>query len=591
MEKKPGQSVRSFRFLMKIYRGWRQFRNRFASALDVDFERKVEIYTQLSTSATLKDLLYWLQLFFSAGIATLGLVLNSTAVVIGAMLISPLMAPILSQGLALATGDLTLGVRALVNLVLSTLLGVVFAFVLVAFLPFNDITPEIRARMEPNTLDLFIALFSGAIGSIAICRDIKGVATSIPGVAIAVALMPPLCVIGFGLGYSVSVEFGKGLEIAGGGGLLYLTNLVAITFTAMLVFVFLRIDTQKVRAAVREWREQDSESSWWLRQIHRIPILEKAREVRSFTLRFLMIVLPLLIIFFPLSSSFSKMRLDIQKRQNDNRISQTVRDVWSDFEKDSEGNVRSYFDELRVNNTEDGLNVYLRVFDSQRYTVGERKNYIDLLADRLGKKPETISLQLVEIPTSERQEINPVVQTTPTPLTLAQRKANYLQKINEDLVDFKLPSPATFIDYSITDRSTGMSFLEIYYLSEREIDTDGKTTLQDFVRGKLNLSDLNLILSRVSSAEFSVPFEGATSKIDSKRIDDMLNVASELQRHPALDLRVLLVAGENKREIFDERKKIILKFFGEDQGISADRIVFGEVGENVPNTYQIFMGR
>ena len=238
----------------------------------------------------MKDLVYWLQILFSAGIATLGLVLNSSAVIIGAMLISPLMAPILSQGLALSTGDLTLGVRSFANLFLSTILGVVFPLILVALLPFKNMTPEILARTEPNTLDLVIALFSGAIGSIATCRAVKGIVMSIPGVAIAVALMPPLCVVGYGLAFALTVDASKGWETAKGGGLLYLTNLVAITFTAMLVFVLLRIDTTKVRDAVREWREGDPESRWWLSQIDRFPALGKARKVRSFSLRLLMFI-------------------------------------------------------------------------------------------------------------------------------------------------------------------------------------------------------------------------------------------------------------------------------------------------------------
>ena len=116
----------------RLARFWNKKRDRFAAALNVDTERKNEIYVQLSKSATLTDLVYWLQLLFSAGIATLGLVLNSSAVIIGAMLISPLMGPILSSGLALATGDLILGLRSLANLILSTIVAVGFAVLLVA---------------------------------------------------------------------------------------------------------------------------------------------------------------------------------------------------------------------------------------------------------------------------------------------------------------------------------------------------------------------------------------------------------------------------------------------------------------------------
>ena len=79
-----------------------RWRTRFAASLGVRLERKTEIYLDISRAATLRDTTYWLQILFAAGVATLGLVLNSPAVIIGAMLISPLMGPILAAGLALA---------------------------------------------------------------------------------------------------------------------------------------------------------------------------------------------------------------------------------------------------------------------------------------------------------------------------------------------------------------------------------------------------------------------------------------------------------------------------------------------------------
>ena len=147
----------SFRFLFRLYRRWNDFRSWFANSLDADNERKATLYIDLSRSATLKDIVYWLQILFSAGIATLGLVQGSSAVIIGAMLISPLMAPILSGGLALATGDLTLGVRAAANLFISTILGLGFAYVLVELLPFQELNSEISSRTKPNTLRFRIA--------------------------------------------------------------------------------------------------------------------------------------------------------------------------------------------------------------------------------------------------------------------------------------------------------------------------------------------------------------------------------------------------------------------------------------------------
>jgi len=579
----------TFRFFIKIFRGWKRFQNSFASALDVDLERKVEIYTSLSQSATLKDLVYWLQILFSAGIATLGLVLNSSAVIIGAMLISPLMAPILSAGLAFATGDITLGVRALVNLFLSTLLGIAFAVILVALLPFKSQTAEIIARTSPNTLDLVIALFSGAIGSIATCREVKGVVTSIPGVAIAVALMPPLCVVGYGIGVAVSLDFSVGWEIASGGGLLYLTNLVAITFTAMLVFVMLRLSTPKVRDAVRAWRDKDVESQWWLTQINKIPMLEKAREVRSFSLRLLMVLVPLLIIFFPLSESFSKLRTEITQKQSENRVNKVAREIWDNkYTVDTEGNIRSYLDELKVNSEDGKTSIFMRVFDNVPYTNPEKAEYVKLLANRLGVDSKTISLQILEIPTSARERINPVMEATPTPVTIAQRQAGYLQEINNGLKNFKLPSPATLVDYSIITKQNGASYLQIFYLSERDIEIDGENTLKDVVRNQIKLPNLGLVLMRIASNQKTIRFKKNGTEFIEESTKTLEELADELREHPNLRARIMLKPGELKAK----REKILREFFVEKNSVPEGRLIFGEAEEeDSAETVQLFVGK
>ena len=122
---------------------WQNSRNWLGTQMGVDEQRKAEVYLEISQAATLRDASYWLQVVFAAGIATLGLILNSPAVIIGAMLISPLMGPILSLGLSLATGDFVLLARAIANLVLSCTVAISFAVILIFSLPFKEITSEI----------------------------------------------------------------------------------------------------------------------------------------------------------------------------------------------------------------------------------------------------------------------------------------------------------------------------------------------------------------------------------------------------------------------------------------------------------------
>lgn len=168
---------------------------------------------------------YMLMCGLSAGIATLGLLQSSTAVVIGAMLISPLMTPIAALGFAFASLD-SQRIRDAARVVaVGALIGVCVGALLTWISPIRNATPEILARTEPTLLDLAVALLSGIAGGYAIVRDKGGTAI---GVAIATALMPPLAVVGYGLGV------GR-LDYAGGAFLLFLTNLAAIAFAIGLI--------------------------------------------------------------------------------------------------------------------------------------------------------------------------------------------------------------------------------------------------------------------------------------------------------------------------------------------------------------------
>ena len=347
--------------------GTRSFREFFARNLGVNEQRKEELYIEILKSASLRDVSFWLQVVLSAGIATLGLVLNSVAVIIGAMLISPLMGPILASGLALATGDLILGARALINLTLSCLVAIGFALLLVFVLPFKEMTAEIASRTHPNTLDLVVALFSGAVGSIAICKEVKGVVTSIPGVAIAVALMPPLCVTGYGLGIALGADSTKGFNVATGGVLLFLTNLVAITLTAMVVFLLLHIDTPQVKERVREWRKQDQTSLRLNFMLRRLPRVENLRVIGSLPARLLLIVTMVLALLYPLSNALGELRSEIAQQQRVNRARKAALDVWQqNFARTSTGAERAYIGNLEVSERGGKFNLLLRSFYQRR---------------------------------------------------------------------------------------------------------------------------------------------------------------------------------------------------------------------------------
>ncbi len=140
-------------------------------------------------------------------IASIGLNVNSTAVIIGAMLISPLMGPIVGAGFALGTYNFSLLKKSFKNLLIATFVSLTVSAIYFYVSPFKDVQSELLARTAPNIYDVLIAFFGGLVGVIAITRVEKG--NPIPGVAIATALMPPLCTAGFGLAtFNFSYFFG-----------------------------------------------------------------------------------------------------------------------------------------------------------------------------------------------------------------------------------------------------------------------------------------------------------------------------------------------------------------------------------------------
>lgn len=171
---------------------------------------------------------YNVMVMLSCGIAILGLLLSSPAVIIGAMLISPLMGPIMQFGFSLATLDYAMARRGLKALSLGTALAVALAALIVWLSPLNAVTPEILARTRPNFFDLLVAILSAVAGAYAVIKQ-KG--ATIVGVAIATALMPPLAVVGYGLATANWAIFGGALG-------LYLTNMLAISLTTCLVAKF-----------------------------------------------------------------------------------------------------------------------------------------------------------------------------------------------------------------------------------------------------------------------------------------------------------------------------------------------------------------
>lgn len=198
--------------------------------LDEDKAKEEEIIRSLTKNVEFKGTNLW-ALIFAIFIASIGLNVNSTAVIIGAMLISPLMGPIMGVGLGAGIFDFQLIKFSLKNLFVAVVISVMTSALYFWLSPIHTAQSELLARTSPTLWDVLIALFGGLAGIIASSR--KNITNAIPGVAIATALMPPLCTAGYGIGTGNFYYFA-------GAFYLFLINSVFISISTFLIVRFLK---------------------------------------------------------------------------------------------------------------------------------------------------------------------------------------------------------------------------------------------------------------------------------------------------------------------------------------------------------------
>lgn len=200
----------------------------------IEGSRRGEIQVQLrETSHPGFD--YFLLVILSSVIATLGLLIDSGATIIGAMLVAPLMSPIVGVGLGSIRGDEKLLRNAVAALIRGAIMAIAMAALLtlinrmLPFIPFqvDNLPDEVMSRIRPSPIDMAIALAGGIAAAYALIMP--NLSAALPGVAIATATLPPLCVVGIGLATTRS-------DVVAGGFLLFITNIVTIAFASMLVF-------------------------------------------------------------------------------------------------------------------------------------------------------------------------------------------------------------------------------------------------------------------------------------------------------------------------------------------------------------------
>lgn len=198
----------------------------FKKAAEDDFK---ELFLSLKDSSKLSSIFIVLMVL-STLLATTGLFQSSAPVIIGAMILAPLMSPIVSLAMGVVRGEIFLIEHSSKTLAIGIATALFFSCIYTYFIPLDTLTSEMKGRLNPNVLDLMVAIISGIAGAYANSKS--EVAKSLAGVAIAVALVPPLSVTGIAIGWG-------DIDMIYGSFLLFLTNLIGITLAASLTFIVL----------------------------------------------------------------------------------------------------------------------------------------------------------------------------------------------------------------------------------------------------------------------------------------------------------------------------------------------------------------
>ena len=466
-------------------------------------------------------------LILAGAIALLGLALNSAAVVIGAMLIAPLLTPMLGLALALAIGDGRLAVQTAVAVAGSTLAVIAIAAVTTVLLPFHEITAEILGRTRPTTLDLAIAVCSGLAGALVKLSRGNRLAGAVPGVAVSVALVPPLAVTGFGIG------IGWNWPVIRGSLLLYGANLAGIVMSAMIVLLLAGMHRVEVLEEVQRWYRESTRTglaAW----VDRAPGVRSMGVLKSVPARLMLVLAFVALVAIPLSASLHQITREA-------RVHRAVEAALKPFSTAGRSFIVSRDVTLGNARTQVILNVATtRWFDdSARRTFEQRASAIagepvDLVLEQLPASSRDLGHLATMIESRDPAHLAAPVHSDSSSSASPSASIGTLQSaVARAIGVLTLPDSVVRVDFvlSVSGDSAAPHIL-LRYLSRDTLTMQSVEILRHQLSNALQLPSLSMSTERISSVQRTV----------SARSSAMLDTLSMLAR--ALpSLRLELVAG------------------------------------------------
>ena len=484
------------------------------------------IFRETAEAAASSDLPYWMVLILSGAIATLGLALNSAAVVIGAMLVAPLLAPVTGLALALAVGDGRLALQTAAIVAGSTVAVIAISALLTSLLPFHTVTLEISARTRPSTLDLGIAVFSGLVGAVVTVARGRRLSAAIPGVAISVALIPPLAVAGFGIGS------GWQPNLIYGSLLLYGANLTGIVLSGMAIFLLVGMHRRDVVETAIRWH-QNASPGGLTALANRFRWVRSVGMLRTAWSRVGMVLLFVAAMSIPLSETLREIAREA-------RVERAVTAAEQVFQRPGRAAVLN----RQIVPAENYTQVYLRVATVEWFDGDARDEFERMASSAAG---EPVRLTLEQLPTSggDVSEIAtllngnaPEGSSAPSQpaASLADLLAMLHLHLNRGLRAAMLPPGHEIVGAELSTRPGGAVTLHVAYAAPDSLEAQAAQMLRRQLQFALDFRRLQLHLVHV---------ETAPRPIDPSVPDTLLlrRLGDLVQRFDSLYLEVAMTAG------------------------------------------------